>query len=124
MRTLITGGAGYIGKELIDELLHAGRDVTVLDVLLHGQTADDLRARGVKVVEGDIRDARKREQALADADAVVHLAAIVGDPACALDPALAHEVNVEASFALADEAQDVGRFVMASTCSNYGRMAD
>ncbi len=42
MRTLVTGGAGYIGKELVDELLDAGREVTVLDVLLHGQRVDDL----------------------------------------------------------------------------------
>src|SRR3954454_24279364 len=125
MRTLVTGGAGYIGMELVDEFLNAGRDVTVLDVLLHHQTewAEALRRRGVLVVEGDIRDPEARQAALENADAVVHLAAIVGDPACAVNPQLAHEVNIEASFALAAEAE-VDRFVMASTCSNYGRMAD
>src|SRR4051794_1234181 len=125
MRTLVTGGAGYIGMELVDELLNAGRDVTVLDVLLHHQTdwAESLRRRGVLVVEGDIRDPEARQTALENAEAVVHLAAIVGDPACAVNPQLANEVNVEASFALAAEAE-VDRFVMASTCSNYGRMAD
>jgi nucleoside-diphosphate-sugar epimerase len=127
-RTLITGGAGYIGIELVDELLQAGREVTVLDRLLHGQTdrADELRERGVTVVEGDVRDQVARGHALQGADSVVHLAAIVGDPACARDPQLAHEVNVEASFALAAEAGDAGveHFVMASTCSNYGRMTD
>src|SRR3954464_11621788 len=125
MRTLVTGGAGYIGMELVDELLDAGHEVTVLDVLLHGQDdrAQQLHERGVTVLEGDIRDPVARGHALKGADAVVHLAAIVGDPACALDPALANEVNVEASFALAAEA-DVERFVMASTCSNYGRMTD
>ncbi|MDA0171296.1 SDR family oxidoreductase [Solirubrobacter taibaiensis] len=127
-RTLITGGAGYIGIELVDELLQAGREVTVLDRLLHGQTdrADELRERGVTVVEGDIRDTVARGHALHGAEAVVHLAAIVGDPACARDPQLAQEVNVDASFALAAEAADAGveHFVMASTCSNYGRMAD
>lgn len=127
-RTLITGGAGYIGIELVDELLQAGREVTVLDRLLHGQIdrADELRERGVTVIEGDIRDPVARGHALQGAESVVHLAAIVGDPACAQDPALAQEVNVDASLALAAEAGEVGieHFVMASTCSNYGRMAD
>ena len=79
--TLITGGAGYIGLLLADELLGAGREVTVLDVLLHGQSehADALRERGVRLVQGDVRDPEAREQALADAEAVVHLAAIVGE---------------------------------------------
>jgi nucleoside-diphosphate-sugar epimerase len=126
--TLITGGAGYIGMLLADELLGAGREVTVLDVLLHGQSehAEALRDRGVRLVEGDVRDPEAREQALQDAEAVVHLAAIVGDPACARDPQLAQEVNVDASLALAGDAarHGVERFVMASTCSNYGRMAD
>jgi nucleoside-diphosphate-sugar epimerase len=54
----------------------------------------------------------------------VHLAAIVGDPACAKDPDLSQAVNVEAARALIAQATDVQRFVFASTCSNYGRMAD
>jgi nucleoside-diphosphate-sugar epimerase len=127
-RTLVTGGAGYIGLLLADELLGAGRDVTVLDVLLHGQAerARELRERGVELVEGDVRDPALRARALDGAESVVHLAAIVGDPACARDPALAQAVNVDASIALASEAAAAGveRFVMASTCSNYGRMTD
>ena len=88
-RTLITGGAGYIGIALVDELLQAGREVTVLDRLLHGQTdrAQELRERGVTVVEGDIRDTVARGHALHGAEAVVHLAAIVGDPASAASAA-------------------------------------
>src|SRR5262249_55295036 len=117
-RTLVTGGAGYIGMMLADELLDAGREVTALDVFLHGQReqARMLHKRGVRVVEGDIRDAEARRAALGGADSVVHLAAIVGDPACARDPELAQAVNVDASKALAADAADaeVERFVMAS----------
>jgi nucleoside-diphosphate-sugar epimerase len=124
----VTGGAGYIGAATCRELLDAGHDVRALDVLLHGQhdIADGLRAAGVDVHVGDVRDAAVRRRALAGVDAVVHLAAIVGDPACAEDPALAQAVNVQASSGLIADAAvlGVGRLIFASTCSNYGRMAD
>jgi nucleoside-diphosphate-sugar epimerase len=126
--TLITGGSGYIGALLARELLAAGRDVRVLDSLLHGQediAAEQERA-GVEVIRADIRDEEARRRALAGAQAVVHLAAIVGDPACALDPGLSDEVNVQATRALVADAGEAGveRLVFASTCSNYGRMTD
>jgi len=127
-RVLVTGGSGYVGALVVDELLTAGREVRVLDVLLHGQTrvAEAQTAAGVDVVRADIRDGEARAAALRGVDAVVHLAAIVGDPACAQDPSLAHEVNVEATDGLLADARaaGVGRFVFASTCSNYGRMED
>jgi nucleoside-diphosphate-sugar epimerase len=124
----VTGGAGYVGAPLVAELLTTGRDVRVLDSLLHGQEAiaQDLRDRGADVIVGDVRDAAARERALSGADAVVHLAAIVGDPACAKDPEVSREVNVEGSRALVEDAKRLGveQLVFASTCSNYGRMAD
>jgi nucleoside-diphosphate-sugar epimerase len=124
----VTGGAGYVGALVVDELLAAGHEVRVLDVLLHGQdeVAGKLEGEGVELFRGDVRDDDARAKGLAGADAVVHLAAIVGDPACAKDPELSQEVNVEATRNLvADAARlDVGRLVFASTCSNYGRMAD
>jgi len=127
-RVLVTGGAGYVGFPLCQALLASGRDVRVLDRLLHDQRAiaSALEDAGVELVRADLRDPAARREALADVDAVVHLAAIVGDPACALDPQESDAVNVEGSRALIDDARAAGvrRFVFASTCSNYGRMTD
>jgi nucleoside-diphosphate-sugar epimerase len=128
VRTTVTGGAGYVGALVVDELLQSGHDVRVLDALLHGQEdiAGELESNGVEVVRGDVRDPQAREKALTGADAVVHLAAIVGDPACARDPEVSHEVNVQGSRAIVEDARRLGveRLVFASTCSNYGRMSD
>jgi nucleoside-diphosphate-sugar epimerase len=125
---VVTGGAGYIGAPLCIGLAEAGHSVRALDVLLHGQEeiAADLERAGVSLIRGDIRDDAARERALTGATAVVHLAAIVGDPACARDPELSRQVNVEGTRALVGDAErlGVGRLVFASTCSNYGRMAD
>ncbi|HEV3072081.1 MAG TPA: SDR family oxidoreductase [Solirubrobacteraceae bacterium] len=127
-KTLVTGGSGYIGALLVQELQEAGREVRVLDSLLHGQEdiAAEQESAGVEVLMADVRDAAARARALKDAQAVVHLAAIVGDPACALDPKVSDDVNVQATRALVADANAAGvkRLVFASTCSNYGRMAD
>src|SRR5215470_14379195 len=108
--TVVTGGAGYIGAALCRELLATGRSVRALDNLLHGQDeiAAALQADGVEVVRGDLRDAAVRERVISGADEVVHLAAIVGDPACALDPAESNEVNVEGSRQVVSDAQRLG----------------
>jgi nucleoside-diphosphate-sugar epimerase len=125
--TLVTGGAGYIGALAVEELVASGRRVRVLDSLLHGQ--EDIAARvaeKAELIRGDVRDPEARAKALDGVDEVVHLAAIVGDPACARDPEVSNAVNVEGTRALVAEASEAGvkRFVFASTCSNYGRMDD
>jgi nucleoside-diphosphate-sugar epimerase len=128
MKILVTGGAGYIGSSLVPLLLEDGHHVRVLDVLLHG--GDSLLGvwshPNFEFVHGDIRDPQVRKSALAQRDAVVHLAAIVGDPACARQPDVARSVNLDSSLALIEEARasGVSRFIFASTCSNYGKMKD
>ena len=127
MIVTVTGGAGYVGALVVEELHDAGHDVRVLDSLLHGQ--DDVvreLEQKARVIRGDVLDAEARRGALEGADAVVHLAAIVGDPACARDPETSQAVNVEGSRALIADARERGvdRILFASTCSNYGRMSD
>ena len=128
MKVLVTGGAGYLGSITTRVLLSLGHNVRVFDSLMY--TGDSLLGvwnhPDFEFVKGDIRDARAVDKALEDIQAVVHLAAIVGDPACTRQPELAKEVNLKASLQLIELSQRHGveRFVFASTCSNYGRMTD
>jgi nucleoside-diphosphate-sugar epimerase len=128
MRVVVTGGAGYLGSVLCLQLLEAGCSVGVLDRLVYGggPLLPIAGRRGFRLFHGDIRDEAVIERCLDGADALVHLAAVVGDPACAREPELAVAVNREGSMRLiaACKRHGVRRFVFASTCSNYGQMAD
>ena len=128
MKILVTGGAGYLGSVLSLALIEHGHDVRVLDNLMYGGRSL-LSVFGhprFELMIGDVRDSRIVERAVEHVDAVVHLAAIVGDPACARDPEAAGAINERGSLQLIRSAQNAGvnRFVFASTCSNYGRMND
>lgn len=127
-RVLVTGGAGYIGSVLVHKLLNKGYWVRVLDNLRFG--GESLLAvmnhENFEFMKGDIRDKKCLNKAIKNVNHVVHLAAIVGDPACAKEPKLAGKTNYEASVNLFEMAKKsrVKRFVFASTCSNYGKMAN
>lgn len=128
MRVLVTGGAGYIGSHVVSELLAHGFSVRVLDNLsFGGQSLLSVWSHPeFEFMRADLRNDADLKIAVADAEAVVHLAAIVGDPACKRDPELATAVNLDGSLRLIEHCQRAGvrRFLFASTCSNYGRMAD
>src|SRR5258708_7510216 len=119
---LITGGAGYIGSTLIPLLLRDNHKVTVLDNLLHGADAilPFFRNPSFKFIRGDVRDFKIVKDAMEGKDGVVHLAAIVGMPACKANPIEARTVNVEGSYNVRQAAYGQ-RIVYASTVSAYGK---
>ena len=123
-RVLVIGGAGYIGSALIPKLLDNGYHVRVLDLLLFGTEpiAPWLEHPRLEVIKADFRQVDTVVRAMRNIDAVIHLGAIVGDPACALDEELTIEVNLMATRMIAEVAKGsgVGRFIFASTCSVYG----
>jgi nucleoside-diphosphate-sugar epimerase len=123
-RVLVVGGAGYLGSVLVPMLLDRGYRVRVLDSLLFGKEslkAVEKRAN-FELVPGDIRDIQAVVQTMKGVDAVIDLAAIVGDPACEENPQLAVEINRAATRMLVDIGRGYGiqRFLLASTCSVYG----
>ncbi len=128
MKVLVTGGAGYIGSVLVRQLLDKGHNVRAFDSLKFGGEAlyDVMLNPCFEFMKGDIRIAADVDKALQGIDAIAHLAAIVGDPACKKFSEEANETNWDGSVALFNAAEKAGikRFVFASTCSNYGKMPD
>jgi len=121
---LVIGGAGYIGSHTVDLLLKSGRHVRVLDRLMYGREplaafADN---KNLDVIDGDATDIAKLAEAMRGASGVVHLAGLVGDPACAVDPEFTRHSNVIATRMAKEVARSLGvhRFVFASSCSVYG----
>ena len=130
---VVTGGAGYIGSLLTSELLRADWRVTVLDSLLFGgeSLVPFLHHPNFHFVKADVTEPRAVKDALRDGwpkpEAVIHLAAIVGFPACqAVGRQAAWQYNVEATKRVFEQAAGLGsaRFVFASTYSNYGLSTD
>lgn len=111
---LIPGGAGYVGGWLADRAVEAGHDVRVYDLLLY----EDRYLKDIPFVAGDILERDRLRPQLDWADTVVWLAALVGDPACALDPSLTRKINLDSLEWLCDVFD--GRIVFPSTCSVYG----
>jgi nucleoside-diphosphate-sugar epimerase len=127
---LVTGGAGYVGSILVRRLLQKGYQVICVDNLRYGGTAlievwdqPDFHFSKTDITQPVEVDRIFEQYPI---DGVVHLAAIVGDPACKREPELARKTNLEASIHLLEKSVQKGvkRFIFASTCSNYGKMKD
>lgn len=122
-RVLVIGGAGYIGSALVPQLLETGKKVRVLDAMLFGEEplAKVKDHPSLEIMRSDFRSG-VLGRAMRDTGTVVHLAGIVGDPACNLDEGLTVDINLTSTRSIADMAKysRVKRFVFASTCSVYG----
>ncbi len=114
MRVLVVGGAGYIGGAVTDMLLESSHTVRIYDCLVYEESF----RKEVDFVYGDIRDHERLKPHLKWADAVIWLSALVGDGACAINPALSVELN-QNSLKWLSENYD-GRILFTSTCSVYG----
>ena len=127
-KVLVTGGAGYIGSVVVRQLLDKNYAVRVIDSLKWGGDAlyDVMQHPHFEFQKGDVRNQEDVDKAVDGVHGIVHLAAIVGDPACSKYSEEAHETNWNGSVKLFEAAEKAGveRFVFASTCSNYGKMED
>jgi len=119
---MVTGGGGYIGSVLSEQLVEAGHNVRILDRFFFGtDLISDLAARpDIQLVKDDIRYVPA--EAFQGVDVVMHLAGISNDPASDLDPAITNDINLDATVRVAElaKAAGVSRFVFASSCSIYG----
>jgi nucleoside-diphosphate-sugar epimerase len=113
MNILVVGGAGYVGGGIVDKLQQK-HQVTVYDSLIY---ENEFR-KNVNFIYGDIRDYFKLNKILKQYDAVVWLAALVGDGACSINPTLTYEINSESVKNLV--ANFKGKIIFFSTCSVYG----
>ncbi len=123
MRFLVTGGAGFIGSALVDELVRRSQSVVVLDDLSTGKEANLSGVAGrVELIRGSICDAETVRRACAGVDYVLHLAARTSVPRSILEPAETNRVNVDGTLNVLIAARDarVKRFVFAASSSAYG----
>lgn len=122
MNVLVTGGGGYIGSVLVPSLLSQGHSVTVIDNFMYKQTslASSIRNEKLTLVFGDVRDETLMRKHLAKADVVIPLAAIVGAPACDIDPIAAQSINKDSILWLIKHLSPNQRIIMPTTNSAYG----
>jgi nucleoside-diphosphate-sugar epimerase len=119
---LVTGGAGFIGSHLTEELVRRGERVRVVDSLVTGKRQNLAHIPGVEFVEGDLADVDIAQRAVEGVDFVLHQAAIPSVPRSVQDPLTSHRANVDATLNVLIAARDAGvkRVVYAGSSSAYG----
>lgn len=115
-KVLVVGGAGYIGGLTCDYLIRDGFDVTVYDNLLY----EKRYLKDINFIYGDIRDTDKLIEISKQHDIIVLMSALVGDPACSVDPILTEEINYKSIKNFCDRIEDDKHLIFMSTCSVYG----
>jgi len=123
-KILVIGGAGYIGSILTRKLLEKGYKVVILDNFIYGEESlDNIKNNSnLTILKGDTRHIEDITKSIEQVDAVVHLAELVGDPACALNPSKTQEINYFATRTIASLCKhfQINRLVYISSCSVYG----
>jgi nucleoside-diphosphate-sugar epimerase len=124
MKVLVTGGAGYVGTSLIPFLFQDGHSVRVVDSLMMGGLGllPFFSNKNFEFQRGDVREKAVMSEALKGVDLVIHLAGIVGYPACRKYPQMSREINVDATQLLVDLAGKSLPILFASTGSGYGQL--
>src|SRR5688500_15196602 len=123
MRTLVTGGAGFVGSHLADRLVERGDCVRAFDNLSSGTWANVATIdERIEAVAGDLRDEAAVRRAMAEVEVVFHLAADPSVPRSVADPRTCYDVNVTGTLTVLQAARDAGcrRVVFASSCAVYG----
>ena len=123
-KILITGGAGYIGVPVIEELINKNLDIVVLDRFSFDEHSlkSFSKYENLKIINGDIRDNNILSECLKNVDTVIHLAALVGEAACKISEEETKSINFDATINLCQLAKKylVKKFIFMSTASSYG----
>jgi len=125
-KILITGGAGYVGSVLVPILLEKGYYIRVIDNLMYGVSSllSCFINKNFEFIKGDITSKEVIQNVLKDIDFIIHLAAIVGYPACKLNPKLAKRVNIDGTRNILEKKRKDQLLIYSSTGSNYGIVKD
>src|SRR6266511_5261232 len=125
MKALVTGGAGFIGSNLVHALVERGDDVCVLDNFSTGNRAN-LEGLDLEVVEGELRSYERVHAAMRGVEVVFHLGALGSVPRSVQDPLTSSAVNVEGTLNVLLAARDEGvrRVVFSSSSSVYGMQSE